>query len=113
MRLFEGTEWDRPPHCEKCDKPEAEFECPEEQLQTPPPEKQTAKLALEKRRKGKMVTVIRDLIDEGPHLSELLTKLKSSCGAGGTLKAGVIEIQGKQLERVREELVRLGYQTRG
>ena len=113
MGLFAGTQWDRPPECERCGKLESECACPPPTPILTPPEKQTAKLSVEKRRKGKMVTVVRSLIDEETHLPDLLTKLKTACGAGGTLKEGEIEIQGRQLERVRGELDRLGYKTRG
>ena len=45
--------------------------------------------------------------------TELLTKLKSACGAGGTLKDEELEIQGNNLDRVRTELTKLGYRTKG
>ncbi len=113
MRLFEGTQWDRPPLCERCGELEEDCVCPEPESKQTPPAKQTARLAIEKRRKGKVVTVVRNLLDEEGQLSKLLTQLKSACGAGGTLKEGTIEIQGRQLDRVRDELQRLGYQTKG
>lgn len=116
MRLFEGTQFDRPPHCERCDELETDCKCPplvpEPEPRTPP-EKQTAKLSKEKRKRGKVVTIIAALLDEGDALQRLLTKLKTSCGAGGTLKEGSIEIQGDHLERVRTELTSLGYRVKG
>ncbi|MCA8996440.1 MAG: translation initiation factor, partial [Planctomycetaceae bacterium] len=57
------------------------------------------------------MTTIRDLMDEGDHLLELLTKLKNHCGAGGTVADGVIELQGDQRERVEKFLSQLGYKT--
>ena len=113
MRLFEGTPFDRPPRCERCEKLVAECTCPPEVPPQIPPEQQTAKLAIEKRQKGKMVTVIRGLADEQGQLPELFTKLKNTCGAGGSLHDGVIEIQGQHLERIRETLTKLGYRLRG
>lgn len=113
MRLFEGTEFDRPPKCERCGELEAACECPPTPGPRIPPEKQTAKLAIEKRRKGKVVTVVRGLPEEGNDLSELLTKLKSACGAGGSIQDGEIEIQGRQLERVRELLQKIGFKVKG
>lgn len=59
------------------------------------------------------MTVVRDLIDEHEHLPDLLTQLKNHCGAGGALKDGIIEIQGDQIDRVREKLTSLGYRTKG
>lgn len=113
MRLFEGTEFYRPPKCERCGELEDVCECPPEPAPKLDPGKQTAKLAVEKRKKGKTVTVVRDLPAEGNNLPELLKKLKSACGAGGTLKDEELEIQGNNLDRVREELKKIGYRTKG
>jgi len=115
MGLFDGTPLERPVVCERCGKPDAECRCApavEPQVRTPP-EKQQVRLAIEKRKRGKAVTVVRGLADDGEHLAEVLTRLKSSCGAGGTVKEGEIEIQGRQLERVREVLADLGYRVSG
>jgi len=113
MRLFEGTEFDRPPACDRCGKPEEVCECPPEATPKIYPGKQTARLAVEKRRKGKTVTVVRGLPAEGNDLPDLLKQLKSACGAGGTLKDGKLEIQGNNLDHVRDKLKKIGYRTRG
>lgn len=113
MRLFEGTEFDRPLRCEECGELDEDCVCPPPELSYTLPEKQTARLALEKRKRGKLMTVIRGLIDEHEHLQQLLTTLKNHCGAGGTLKDGEIEIQGDQIDRVREKLTSMGYRTKG
>ena len=67
----------------------------------------------QKRKKGKVVTVIAGLLYEGDALQELLTKLKNACGAGGTIKDGNLEIQGEHIDRVRDELSKLGYRVKG
>lgn len=113
MRLFEGTPFDRPSRCEKCDQLEEECICPPEPPFRIPPEQQTARLAIEKRKKGKRVTVVRGLPEEGNDLPELLKQLKSQCGAGGALKEEELEIQGDQLDRVRETLKGMGFQVKG
>ncbi|MBS0209672.1 MAG: translation initiation factor [Planctomycetes bacterium] len=117
MRLFEGTAWDVPPRCERCGKLTAECACPPAEPAPPPPrvppEQQTAKLAVEKRGGGKMVTVVRGLRAADNDFAELLSQLKAGCGAGGTAKDDTIEIQGRQLDRVRELLAKLGYKTKG
>jgi len=77
-----------------------------------PPGEQTARVSIEKRKKGKTVTVIQGLPTDGNDLPELLTKLKNACGAGGTLKDEGIEIQGKQSERVKEVLLQLGFNVK-
>lgn len=113
MRLFEGTPFDRPPRCEKCDQLEEECICPPEPPFRIPPEQQTARLSIEKRKKGKRVTVIRGLPAEGNDLPELLKQIKDRCGAGGALKDEDLEIQGEQLDRVRETLQQLGFKVKG
>jgi translation initiation factor 1 len=60
-------------------------------------------------RNGKTVTVIHGLPDRGPALESRLSELKRMCGAGGTLKDGVIEIQGDHRDRLAERLRALGY----
>ncbi|KAA0136928.1 MULTISPECIES: translation initiation factor [Gimesia] len=113
MRLFEGTPFDRPPRCEKCDQLEEECICPPEPPFRIPPEQQTARLSIEKRKKGKRVTVIRGLPAEGNDLPELLKQIKDRCGAGGALKDEDLEIQGEQLDRVRETLQQMGFKVKG
>jgi translation initiation factor 1 len=111
-RLFAGTPFDRPPTCDRCGELEEKCACPPEPSPRTAPEKQTARLAAEKRKKGKLVTVIRGLPVEGNDLPALLSQLKTACGAGGTLKDDFLEIQGHHLERVREVLISLGYRVR-
>jgi translation initiation factor 1 len=116
MRLFEGTQFDRPPRCERCDELESACKCPPAPPPPPlriAPEKQTARLAVEKRKKGKQVTVVRGLPAEGNDLAELLTRLKTSCGAGGTVKDETLEIQGNHADRIRQTLQDIGYRVRG
>lgn len=113
MRLFSGTQWDQPPRCDRCEKLVEECQCAPEPPPLLPPETQTAKLSVEKRKAGKLVTVIRNLPSEGNDLPSLLTELKSACASGGTVKEAVIELQGKHLQRVREVLGKLGYKTQG
>jgi len=115
-RLFAGTPFDRPPECDRCGRLEEECECPPAAPEPPSfaaPETQTARLSVEKRKRGKMVTVIRGLSAEENDLSALLTKLKTLCGAGGTLQQDYVEIQGRHQDRVRDELKAIGYKVKG
>ena len=114
MRLLAGTPFDRPPHCELCNQPETDCRCPPKTTKSNliPPERQTARLSLEKRKKGKLVTVIRGLFASENDFPALLTQLKNYCGAGGTIEADTLEIQGDQSERVKKKLGELGYKIR-
>lgn len=47
-----------------------------------------------KGRRGKGVTVIKGVPLDAAALAELAKQLKAACGSGGTVKEGVIEIQG-------------------
>ncbi len=58
------------------------------------------------------MTTVRGLVDEGTHLADTLTLLKSTCGAGGAIQEGVIEIQGEQRDRVAAKLTELGYRIK-
>lgn len=62
-----------------------------------------------KGRKGKGVTVIRGLALAPDALALLGKQLKIACGSGGTVKDGVIEVQGDHCERVLETLKQRGY----
>lgn len=112
MGLFAGTQFDRPPHCERCEKLESECVCPPASVAVIPPEKQQLRIGLEKRKKGKLVTVIRDLAPQPEVVAELLTKLKTVCGAGGTQKDDLLEIQGDHLDHVQASLKGMGYRIK-
>jgi translation initiation factor 1 len=63
-------------------------------------------------RGGKGVSVVTGLPLAGEALEELATRLKKTCGAGGAVKDGTIEIQGDHRDRLVAELVKLGYDAR-
>ncbi len=111
MGLFAGTEFDRPLRCEKCEELEAECVCPPELKAETSPSSQKLKVYTEKRKRGKMVTVVSGHVDEPEVVQSLLTKLKTICGAGGTLKEGNIEIQGDHVDRVKKSLAEMGYKV--
>ena len=58
------------------------------------------------------MTVVRGLSAEGNDLSELLTRLKTACGAGGTVKDDTLEIQGSHIDRLRQTLQEIGYRVK-
>lgn len=59
-------------------------------------------------RKGKGVTVVRGLAIHGEALAQWGRDLKAACGSGGTVKDGVIEIQGEHRDRIVEKLQAAG-----
>jgi translation initiation factor 1 len=45
-------------------------------------------------------------------LKAMAKKLKQECGTGGTVKDGVIEIQGEQRQKIADVLQKLGYKVK-
>ena len=62
-----------------------------------------------KGRKGSGVTVITGIPSHPEGLEKLAKQFKQQCGTGGTVKNGVIEIQGDHRDLLVKELSALGY----
>ena len=62
-----------------------------------------------KGRGGKSVTLVKGLALDADALAVLGKQLRSACGAGGTVKDGVIEVQGDHCELVMEALRKHGH----
>lgn len=78
-----------------------------------PPQQQTAYLHRESGgRGGKVVSIVKNLALTEEDLKTLAKKLKQECGAGGTVKGSVIEIQGEHRQRMAEVLTKLGYKVK-
>lgn len=78
-----------------------------------PPQQQTAYLHRESGgRGGKVVSVVKNLILTEEDMKSLAKKLKQECGTGGTVKEGMIEIQGEHRQRMAEVLMKLGYKVK-
>lgn len=60
-------------------------------------------------RKGSGVTVVIGLPMNAAQLGEFCTELKKKCGSGGTVKDGVIEIQGDHRDALVADLTLRGY----
>ena len=65
-----------------------------------------------KGRGGKAVTVVKGVALDADALAGLGKQLKTACGSGGTVKDGVIEVQGDHVDRVVETLKKLGHQVK-
>lgn len=62
-----------------------------------------------KGRAGKGVTLVKGVALDSEALTALGKQLKAACGSGGTVKDGVIEVQGDHVERVMEALKKQGF----
>ena len=65
-----------------------------------------------KGRKGKGVTLVKGLPLGEADLKALAKELKRTCGTGGTVKDGVIEIQGEHRDTLVAELKKRGYDAK-
>jgi translation initiation factor 1 len=65
-----------------------------------------------KGRGGKSVTLVKGLALEAAALALLAKQLKAACGSGGTVKDGVIEVQGDHVEAVMAALQKQGHRVK-
>ena len=97
-------------HCPDCSQPVDACTC----KQTLIPEGDgIARVRREsKGRGGKTVTTISGVPLAIDALQELASALKKRCGCGGSLKDGVIEIQGDHVELLIAELIKRGFKAK-
>ncbi|HQX17282.1 MAG TPA: hypothetical protein PLA27_12720 [Anaerolineales bacterium] len=82
-------------------------------LQSVPRQQQTIYLHRESAgRGGKAVTLVKNLVLSAEEVKSLAKRLKQECGTGGTVKDGVIEIQGEHREKIAALLSKLGYKVK-
>ena len=110
-RLVYSTESGR--ICLECKKPSADCTCKKE--------KTTKKQSIytndgivrirreTKGRKGKTVTAVFGLPLDDKKLQQITKRLKRLCGSGGTVKDGVIILQGDHRETLLKEIKQQGY----
>ncbi len=98
--------------CPQCEKPIEQCICNKKEKQS---KKGSGRVRVQretKGRKGKGVTVITGLPLTMDELKALTKSLKQKGGVGGTVKDGVIEIQGDQRDWIVEELKIRGYDAK-
>jgi translation initiation factor 1 len=91
-----------------------DFRLEEEQSQavTLPARQQKLKVRLDtKQRAGKAVTLVESFIGNKDDLEDLGKKLKTHCGTGGSVKEGIIIIQGDQRDKILQWLLKNGYSS--
>jgi translation initiation factor 1 len=86
----------------------------EKKQQTPAaaPSGRGVRLRLDRRASDRVVTTISGLRGSERELHALLKELKSACGSGGTLKDGVIELQGDHRPKLESLLAARGIQSK-
>ena len=76
---------------------------------TPKADRQVRVQRIRGGKRGKTVTLIKGLELSDAQLRLMLKNLKSRCGAGGTVKGDLLELQGDQIEVVLDFLIKEGY----
>lgn len=89
--------------CPKCGLPTQACVC--EQIVK---ESQKIKITTDKKRYGKIVTVVTGF-ESGIDVKKIAKALKNELACGGTYKDDIIELQGDHRNKIKSELVKLGF----
>ena len=93
--------------CPACRQPITACIC---KVQAPPKTDGVVRVSLQtKGRGGKSVTLVKGLPLDALTLAALAKQLRSACGSGGTVKDGVVEVQGDHTAVVMAALQKLNY----
>lgn len=95
--------------CPDCGAPMAQCRCKQINARAPATDGIVRVSHETKGRKGKGVTVVKGLALDAAALAALGKQLKTACGSGGTVKDGLIEIQGDHRELVIAALSKQGH----
>lgn len=82
-------------------------------IKSPPKNDGIVRVSRDRRnRRGKTVTVITGVPGNDEIVNELTATLKKLCGSGGTVKDGIIEIQGDHRDLIVSKLAELGHRVK-
>jgi translation initiation factor 1 len=96
--------------CPVCRQPISLCTC---KAQVLPPSDGVVRVSLQtKGRGGKSVTLVKGLPVDAVALAVFGKQLRTACGSGGTVKDGVIEIQGEHCDLVIAALTKLGHKVK-
>jgi len=98
--------------CPACGKPLADCACQANAKAVPRGDGNVRVSLQTKGRGGKAVTLVKGVALDDAALAALGKQLRSACGAGGTVKDGVIEVQGDHRELLLAALVKLGHRAK-
>ncbi|MFM8979598.1 MAG: translation initiation factor [Planctomycetia bacterium] len=77
-----------------------------------PPTTGRVRVRLERQgRGGKVVSVVENLPGHPERIEQVARALKARCGAGGTVKGRLVEIQGDHRDRIVAALAELGLEA--
>ncbi len=100
--------------CPDCSQPVAQCRCAADRLAAAAAAQVAADGVVRvqretKGRGGKSVTLVRGVALDVAALTALAKQLKAACGSGGTVKDGVIEVQGDHVVTLMAALQKRGY----
>ena len=96
--------------CPDCRQPVASCLCKSQAL---PKTDGVVRVSLQtKGRGGKSVTLVKGLPLDAAALAVLGKQLRSACGSGGTVKEGLVEVQGDHVAAVMASLQQQGYNVK-
>jgi translation initiation factor 1 len=98
--------------CRSCQKPVGNCTCKKKKSRPQCPIKQDGMIRIQretKGRKGKTVSTVSGFDLDDDELKRLATQLKRKCGTGGSVKDGIIIIQGDHRNTLLAELKKQGY----
>jgi translation initiation factor 1 len=101
--------------CPSCQKPVSECTCKKKKSRSQTNIKIDGIIRIQrevKGRKGKTVTTVSGFQINADELKNLATQLKRRCGAGGSVKDGVIIIQGDHRDTLITELKKRGFKAK-
>ena len=101
--------------CPSCQKPVTECTCKKKKFRSQPDIKIDGIIRVQrevKGRKGKTVTTVSGFQIDADELQNLAAKLKRRCGTGGSVKDGIIIIQGDHRETLVAELKAKGFEAK-
>ena len=90
--------------CPQCGLPKELCVC-----ETIAKEQQKIIVTTEKKKFGKINTIVKGINEKEINLKDLAKKLKGNFACGGTVKDGKIELQGHHKQKMIEILVQLGF----
>lgn len=98
--------------CPDCGKPLADCACKAAAKAKPVGDGNVKVSRESKGRGGKTVTLVKGLALDAVALASLGKQLRGACGSGGTVKDGVIEIQGDHCDLVIRALEQQGHRAK-
>ena len=101
--------------CPSCQQPVTSCNCKKKKSRSQPNIKLDGIIRVQrevKGRKGKTVTIVSGFQINATELKNLAAELKRHCGTGGSVKDGVIIIQGDHREALVNELKNRGFEAK-